>query len=157
MTLKTVFKSHLPSSQYVFKKGATAIFVRGRYETDNAEFIAELMQEVQGNHPHIFVDPNERTIDSDLQEKIRKAQAEAVSRVLAESKQEIEQINNAGVEILSAPSVATPVPATPVSVPNAPSNVASILGQLDGLVVGGQVPQTVVQTSTDIASAAAGQ
>ena len=53
MAIITEFKSSLPSCQYAFKDGTAAIFMFGRYRTDNEDYIAELKHEIKMKHPHI--------------------------------------------------------------------------------------------------------
>lgn len=57
-----VFKSNIPSSQYIFKSGKYAHFVDGKYFTDIESEIAELEAEIAGRHPHIYKDNGELTI-----------------------------------------------------------------------------------------------
>lgn len=53
MPIMTEYKSSLPSCQYAFKDGTAAIFMFGRYRTDNEDYIAELNHEIKMKHPHI--------------------------------------------------------------------------------------------------------
>lgn len=61
-----VYKSTFPSINYLFKNGKAAIFVQGAYRTNVAWEIQELEAEVANNHPHIFVDAKEKTIEARL-------------------------------------------------------------------------------------------
>ncbi len=47
------FKSSLPSCNFAFKDGTAAVFIFGRYRTDNPVYIEELAHEVALRHPHI--------------------------------------------------------------------------------------------------------
>lgn len=49
----TEFKSSLPSCAYALKDGTQAIFMFGRYRTDNKDYIEELKHEIKMKHPHI--------------------------------------------------------------------------------------------------------
>lgn len=49
----TEFKSSLPSCVYALRDGTQAIFMFGRYRTDNEAYIAELNHEIKLKHPHI--------------------------------------------------------------------------------------------------------
>lgn len=53
MAIMTEFKSSLPSCVYALKDGTQAIFMFGRYRTDNEAYIAELKHEIALKHPHI--------------------------------------------------------------------------------------------------------
>jgi hypothetical protein len=53
MAILTEFKSSLPSCVYALKDGTQAIFMFGRYRTDNEAYIAELKHEIALKHPHI--------------------------------------------------------------------------------------------------------
>jgi len=65
MAILKVFKSRIPSCNYVFARGKSAAFVEGRYATGILEEISELEQEILSGHPHIYVDPAETEVDSD--------------------------------------------------------------------------------------------
>lgn len=53
MSILTEFKSSIPSCVYALKDGTQAIFMFGRYFTDNEDYIAELKHEIKMRHPHI--------------------------------------------------------------------------------------------------------
>ncbi len=56
------YKNALPSCNYIFKDGTTAVFKSGEYLTNNPIRIAELDTEVMRGHPHIFIDPKDNTV-----------------------------------------------------------------------------------------------
>lgn len=94
MSISKIYKSPLPSFNYHFKNGMTATFINGRYMTDNTELSDELDKEIgnvghgRSNHPYIYIDANEKEIDSDAlspMELIKlQAKAEAREELLAE-------------------------------------------------------------------------
>jgi len=90
MTIKRVFKCRIPNSNFVLASGKNLPFTGGRYITDDPYEIRELMKEIgeEGNgkskHPHLYVDEKESQIDTTLQDKINKAKAEAVAKVMKE-------------------------------------------------------------------------
>lgn len=95
MAIKKVFKSYIPSLNYVTQRGRTCTFTEGRFETDVPEEVAELNELVNSkSNPHIYIDPDEQEIDTTLQDRIRKAQQEATLRVLEEVSQEKNQDSN---------------------------------------------------------------
>jgi len=53
MAIITEFKSSLPSCVYALKDGTQAVFMFGRYRTDNPKYIEELKHEIAMKHPHI--------------------------------------------------------------------------------------------------------
>lgn len=61
-TPKRVFKSHIPSCNFIFSNGKPAIFVGGKYITDNENEIQSLEYEIKQGHPHLFIDPDEREV-----------------------------------------------------------------------------------------------
>jgi hypothetical protein len=87
MSVKKVFKSTIEHNNYLFKNGKTAIFTGGRYITDDATEIAELISEIgteegKSKHPFFFTDPADSEIDTTLQDRIQEAQAAAVAQVM---------------------------------------------------------------------------
>jgi len=71
MTISAVFKSPIPSFTYHYKNGMTAVFINGRYETDNEALARELFEEVgavgrtKSRNPYIFIDEDEQQVDSE--------------------------------------------------------------------------------------------
>jgi hypothetical protein len=65
MAILKVFKSHIPSVNYIFKNGKPAIFVSGKFATGIQSEIDELEAEIAAGHPHIYVDAAEKEIDSE--------------------------------------------------------------------------------------------
>ena len=63
-SLKKVFKSRIPSINYIFPNGKPAIFVFGKYITDNEEEIAHLTKEIKDGHPHLYIDDNETEVQA---------------------------------------------------------------------------------------------
>lgn len=66
MALKTLFKSTLPSSMYVFKNGKVASFTNYRYATDIKDEIEQLKEEISLGHPYIYFDDKESSIDTSV-------------------------------------------------------------------------------------------
>lgn len=105
MPILKVFKSTMPSLNFVTRKGTNLAFRAGRYHTERASEIAELEEEIKSGHPHIFIDPNETEIDTTLQDEIAKAKAEAEARVLKEHEEKL-KAEGKGTELQKGPSVA---------------------------------------------------
>ena len=85
MTTLTVFKSSLPSINYIFKNGKPAIFINGAFRTDVDWEIGELTNEVKLGHPHIYIDKNEVTVDSAMLDPMAQLRA----RIIAEEAEKI--------------------------------------------------------------------
>ena len=54
-----LFKSYVPSIQFVFKNGKLAHFRDGRYATKVESEIQELTEEINNGHPTFYIDSNE--------------------------------------------------------------------------------------------------
>jgi hypothetical protein len=61
--VQKLYKSRIPSVNYLFRNGKPAIFVNGRFSTAVPAEIEELDHEVALGHPTIYVDAAEATID----------------------------------------------------------------------------------------------
>lgn len=84
MSIKRKFKSTILNQQYLFKNGKSAHFVNGEFLTGNDLEIAELDSEIENGIPFLYIDENDKVVDTTLQDKIKEAQAEAALRVLKE-------------------------------------------------------------------------
>lgn len=104
MSVKAIFKSNLPSFNYMFKNGMAAIFIGGRFDTEIDWQIKELAAEVgeigvhKSRHPYIFVDENESEIDTEAptpMELIRiQARKEAREELLEEQARALNAADN---------------------------------------------------------------
>lgn len=83
MTTLNVFKSTLPSVNYIFSNGKPAIFVNGVYRTDIQAEIEALKYEIAQKHPHIYVDPTEETIESDMVDPMNALRAKIIAEYKA--------------------------------------------------------------------------
>lgn len=83
MPVLKVFKSSIPSVNFVTSRGSTLVFKDGRYLTDNLKEIAELEDEIKSRHPHIYIDPAEKEVDTTILEEIEAAKRKAEADVLA--------------------------------------------------------------------------
>lgn len=85
MSIKRVYKASIGSSQYLFANGKSAHFVDGRYETDIADEIQELDEQINKYRvPHIFIDPNDATRDTGLEDFLREKQKQATVAAIKE-------------------------------------------------------------------------
>lgn len=64
MSMLRLYKSYLPTVNYILGNGKPAIFIEGRYATEVESEIAELDNEVRLKHPHIYIDDAEKEVDS---------------------------------------------------------------------------------------------
>ena len=84
MAMLRVFKSTIPYVNYVFGNGKIAGFIKGVYRTDDEGEIASLDYEVKQHHPHIYIDPAEREVDSELLDPMVVMRMQIREQVLAE-------------------------------------------------------------------------
>lgn len=66
MSTLHVYKCHLQSVNVVLPSGKFCVFVNGVYRTDDEGEIAFFDREVAMKHPHIYIDPLEKEVDSEL-------------------------------------------------------------------------------------------
>lgn len=79
-----VFHNSLVNCRYTFKNGKDANFLGGTYATDIQSEIAELNKEVKSGHPHIYVKPDELTIDTTFVDPMEAIKAKIRAELLAE-------------------------------------------------------------------------
>lgn len=105
MTIKAVFKSHIPSVSYFFKNGMQAAFLLGRYETEKEEHIQELTDAIYAGNPHIWVDPEDSQVDTDAPSPMERIRQEAYAQALADiqAKQQAGLVDNSAAQL--APSM----------------------------------------------------
>lgn len=65
MAILKVYKSHIQSCSFFTSKGMQVAFIQGKFTTGNEEVIAELEAEIKSGHPHIYIDENEKEIDTE--------------------------------------------------------------------------------------------
>lgn len=90
------FCSNLPSSKYVFRSGKVANFVRGQYLTTIQSEIDELNNEIELGHPHISIDPKEKTVDSMHADPLAKIKKQAIEEYIAAQAAAIDPSNDMG-------------------------------------------------------------
>lgn len=91
------FKSSLPSCIYALKDGTQAIFMFGRYLTDNEEYIKELANEVKKNHPHISGGAEVDTVANDPMVGLKaKFRAEFLAEQAAANALAVDKTNDMG-------------------------------------------------------------
>lgn len=82
MTMLRVFKSNIPSINYIFPWGTVAAFQQGYYRTDIEREISHLEEEVKLKHPHILIDANEFEVDSTLVDPMNALRAKIIADYL---------------------------------------------------------------------------
>lgn len=90
------FCANLPSCKYIFKSGKVANFVGGKYVTTIDSEIAELEEEIKFGHPHIFVDANERTVESEKADPLAAIKKKAIEEYLAAQAKAVDPNNDMG-------------------------------------------------------------
>ena len=76
MSELTLFKSHAPTMGYVFANGHTVHFMAGQYATASKFEIEELTKECENGHPNFFIDPQNKTVDSEALDPIASLRAQ---------------------------------------------------------------------------------
>lgn len=70
MSELSVFKSRAPTMGYVFKSGKVVHFMGGMYATASKSEIEELTTECENGHPNFYIDPSQKTLDSEALDPI---------------------------------------------------------------------------------------
>ena len=96
MTMLRVFKSTIPSINYIFKNGKPAIFQHGVFRTNVEWEIKELEQEIAAGHPHIYIDDKEREIDSEMVDPMNALRSRIIEEFLASQKRALDPTNDMG-------------------------------------------------------------
>lgn len=80
-----LFKSAMPSCQYIMPNGKYLYFVKGKFATDDPDEIAELEKAIKARHPHIFIDSKESEITATkLMDPLAEIKAKAIAEYLAQ-------------------------------------------------------------------------
>lgn len=79
-----LYKSSMSAVNFICGNGDVITFAQGRYYTDNPSHIAYLDAEIRSNHPHIFVDPNEREVASNMITPMQQMREKIRQELLAE-------------------------------------------------------------------------
>lgn len=96
MTTLRVFKSTLPSVNFIFGNGKPAIFQQGVYRTNVEWEIVELEKEIAAGHPHIYIDQNEREIDSEMVDPMNALRAKIIAEFVAAQEAALNPANDMG-------------------------------------------------------------
>ena len=96
MSMLRVFKATMPSVSVIFGDGTQAIFVGGVYRTDNESHIATLESEIKKCHPHLFIDPAEKEIDSTMVDPMAQLRAKIIAEYLAAEANATDPTNDMG-------------------------------------------------------------
>ena len=102
MTILRVFKSAIPSINYIFPSGKVAAFQFGVYRTDIKDEIEHLENEIRLGHPQIFIDEAEREIDSELVDPIHALRAKIIAEYVAQQEAASNPDNDMGKSDQSA-------------------------------------------------------
>jgi hypothetical protein len=90
MAIQKIFRSAMPSFRYFFRNGTAAIFMSGRYTTDQKDLEDELMQEVgeigttKSRHPFIYIDEKEPELDTEALSPLELIEQKAYEKARAE-------------------------------------------------------------------------
>lgn len=95
-TIKKQFKSHIPSCKYIFKNGKEANFIGGKFFTNEESEVAELEKEVAHSHPHIYIDENEKEVDTKFVDPMEALRAKHIKEYLAAQNAATDSSNDMG-------------------------------------------------------------
>ena len=96
MTTLRVFKSTIPSVNYIFSNGKPAIFQQGVYRTNVEWEIKELEKEISNGHPHLFIDEAEREIDSEMVDPMNALRAKIIAEYVEAQNKAVNPANDMG-------------------------------------------------------------
>ena len=89
-----LFKMRLNNIGYVFRNGKRAPFLAGRYSTDIPSEIAELEEEIELGHPHLYISADDPVLPAvETIESLRKKHFEEFE---LQMKRAMDKNNNAG-------------------------------------------------------------
>lgn len=131
MATLRVFKSTIPSVNYIFGNGKSAIFVNGVFRTDIPAEIQALEYEVTQHHPHIYIDEKEREIDSELIDPMNALRAKIIADYVANQAAATALNNDRGT---SDQSGAKPANTSDVASAAAGGSGAQLLAAIPGLL-----------------------
>lgn len=101
-----VFKATMASVNFIFPNGKPAIFQSGVYRTADEGEIQQLDYEISKGHPHIYVDPNEREVDSEMIDPMAVLRARHIAEYLEEQKRAMNADQSLGETDKNAPLMA---------------------------------------------------
>lgn len=90
--ISKIFKSRIPSCNYIYKDGTVAFFIQGSYSTPDQKKIDELMDEIRAigcnasMHPQLYVDETDQEIDSEALTPFELLKQRAKEEAIAELK-----------------------------------------------------------------------
>lgn len=94
--VKQVFKSQMPSCRFILKNGQEVHFNSSKFYTDDKVIISELEAEIAAGHPHIYRDPKELTIDTEIAELPEHLKEQAIKEFLDRQHAATSASNNRG-------------------------------------------------------------
>ena len=121
MATLRVYKSTVPSIVYICKNGKPCNFIQGVYRTDIEAEIQELDAEIALKHPQLYIDSNEREIDSELVDPVAALRASIIADYLATQAKVTDPEHNMG-----SYAAGQVVPASTKNIASAIANGASI-------------------------------
>lgn len=137
MPMLRVFKSTMPSVNFIFGNGKPAIFQAGVYRTDVAEEIQALEYEVRLGHPHIYIDPAEQEVDSELLDPMTALRAKIREEILAEEAEKALKASDISRDMgTSDQSSVKPASTVDIAPAAAGGSGASLVASLSNIKVG---------------------
>lgn len=131
MATLRVFKSSIPSITVILGNGKPCIFVQGVYRTAIQGEIDLFESEIAQGHPHLFIDPNEREIDSTMIDPMNAMRAKIIAEYVASQAAATSMTNDRGT---SDQSGAKPANTADVASAAAGGSGAQLLAAIPGLL-----------------------
>ena len=136
MTTLHIYKSTIPNVNFSFGNGKPAIFQQGRYHTNVDWEIAALDYEIAQGHPHIYKDPAELKVESEMLDPMNALKAKMRAEILAEmqaaSAQANDPSNDRGTSSQDAVKPASTIDVAPAALGGSGVQLAARLANLTG-------------------------
>lgn len=83
-SVMALFLNSMGNCRFTFKNGKDAVFLNGRYLTNNEGEIKELMEEVALGHPYISTNPDELVVETKFIDPMEAIRAQVIAQYKAE-------------------------------------------------------------------------
>ena len=91
-----LFKSTMSAMNFICGDGDVITFQQGKFFTDNPKHINALEVEVKARNPHIFIDPNEQEVASNMVTPMQQMRAKIIAEYIAEQEELAKGTKNLG-------------------------------------------------------------
>jgi hypothetical protein len=133
MAILKLYKSTIPSINFILGNGKPCIFINGRFATDVDSEISALDYEIKLGHPHIRVDDAEPTIDSDMVDPMEVLRAKMRAEIIAEMAAATNPDNDMGTSTQSSLKPASSSDIAPAAIGGSGAGLAARLMSVSSL------------------------